>query len=919
MPDWTRLLAPRLDALKFSPARQAEIIEELSQHLDDRVAELAADGMPQDLAERRAVDELSDQNLLVRGLGRLRQAHVGELPVFGAPRRRWLADFWQDVRYGGRALRAHPGFTAAAVLTLTLGIGANTAIFSLVNAVMFRPWNVQDPSSLAYVQTGPAGGVFSYPDIVDLRDKNDVFTGLIAWAPIVASLNADGTTDQVPGFIVSGNFFELLGVHAARGRALAPSDDVTPGAHPVAVISHGLWQRWFGGRTDILNHPVLINGQRFTIVGVLDAGFRTPDASQRDVYVPMMMQAVARPPRAGFAGEMNPDLLQVRGNSWVFAMGRLKPGVSADAAAASLSALMTSLVRSRTPNARERRIYLWGVDQGIPGQRARVTPVANLLLSVVGAVLLIACANVANLLLSRAASRKREIAIRLAIGASRWRLIRQFLTESVLLALVGGAGGVLLAWGIAAGFAAAPPPPGALPVGLDFAIDQRVLLFTLALSILTGLVFGLAPAIRASRPRLVPSLKDDAFVPDERSRRWNLRKGLVVIEVALSLILVVAAGLFVRSLRETQAISPGFDTAQVLDAQLNINLLRYTTAQGGSFYEQVVERVTRVPGVEAASLARIQVFRGGRVQSLAIEGRAASNEIFQSNAAGISAGARPDEVNGNVITPGYFRTMGIPILRGRDFGTADAPQAERVAIVNQAFVRLHFPNEDPLGRRISFRGPNGPWETIVGIVADSKYRNLLDEFTPIAYSPLSQNHETGMSLYVRSSVPPETLVSTIRREVQAIEPNLPVPNIQPMAETIGTSLYAARMGAWLIGVLGGLALLLSAIGVYGVLAFSIARRTRELGIRVALGADRRDIFSLILREGLGLVAIGIAVGLAGAIFGVKPLTQFLVGIGARDPISFVVAPVVLVLVALAACLIPARRAMKVQPTIALKT
>ena len=918
MPDWTRLLAPRLEALKFSPARQAEIIEELSQHLDDRVSELVAEGVSREIAERQAVDELSDQNLLVR-LGRLRQAHVGEPPVFGAPKRRWLADVWQDVRYGIRALRAQPGFTAAAVLTLALGIGANTAIFSLVNAVMFRPWNVQDPSTLVYVHTGPTGGVFSYPDMADIRDKNDVFSGTIAWGPIVASLNADGTTDQVPGLIVSGNFFELLGIQAARGRALASTDDVTPGAHPVAVITHGLWQRWFGGRDDIVNQSVLVNGQRFTIVGVLGQGFRSPDGVQRDLFVPMMMQAVARPPRAGFAGEMNPDLLQVRTNSWVFAMGRLKPGVTADSAAASLSALVTSLVRARTPNARERRIYLWGVNEGIPGQRARATPVAKLLLSVVGAVLLIACANVANLLLSRAASRKREIAIRLAIGASRWRLIRQFLTESVLLALAGGAGGVLLAWAIAAGFAAAPPPPGALPVGLEFAIDQRVLFFTLVLSILTGLIFGLAPAIRASRPRLVPSLKDDAFVPDERSRRWNLRKGLVVTEVALSLVLVVAAGLFVRSLRETQAISPGFDTEQLLDAQLSINLLRYTTTQGRNFYERVVERVSAIPGVEAAALARIQVLRGGRVQSLAIEGRQASNEIFQSNAAGISAGGRRDEVNGNVITPGYFRTMGIAVLRGRDFGTADTPQADRVVIVNQAFVRMHFPDEEPLGRRISFQGPNGPWHTVVGVVADSKYQSLVEEFTPIAYSPLSQNHETGMSLYVRASVAPESLVSTIRREVQAIEPNLPVPNIQPMSATVGTSLYAARMGAWLIGVLGGLALLLSAIGVYGVLAFSIARRTRELGIRLALGADRRDIFALVLREGLGLVAIGIGLGLAGAIFGVKPLTQFLVGIGARDPISFAAAPVVLVLVALAACLIPARRAMRVQPTIALKT
>jgi predicted permease len=918
--EWKRLLASRLDALNLSPARQSEIVDELSQHLDDRARELVAGGMDETTAEHTTMAEISDDDLLVRRMRGLRQAHVVEPPVPGATRGRWWFDLWQDLRYGARSLRSQPGFTAAAVLTLALGIGANTAIFSLVNAVLLRPLPVADPASLMYIANGPIGGeVFSYPATVDLRAGNTVFSGVAVWGPITASVNAESETDQVPGLIVSGNLFELLGIQAAAGRVLSPADDEKPGAHPVAVISHGFWQRRFGGRDGVVGADVLINGHRFTIVGILPVGFRSPDGGSRDLFVPMMMQAIARPPRAGFAGEMNPDLLNVRGNSWIYAIGRLKPGETREKADASLTGLMTSLDREREPAAREHRVTTWPLLDGVPGSRAQVVPVATLLLCIVGAVLLIACANVANLLLSRGASRRREVAVRLAIGASRWRLIRQFLTESVLLASIGGALGVALAWAIARGFAAAPPPGGALPVTLQFALDLRVLFATLGLSVLTGLLFGLAPALSASRPTLVPALKDDSFVPDERRRHFNLRKGLVVAEVALSLLLLVAAGLFVRSLRETQAIAPGFDADRLLNAPLNINLLRYTTTQGREFYQRVVDRVEQLPGVEAASVARVQVMGGGRVSSLTIEGREPTANVFQSTNQGLTAGQSRTSVNSNVVGPGYFKTLGLRLVRGREFDATDAPGSTPVVVVNQAFVALHLAGEEGLGKRISFRGTAGPWHTIVGVVTDSKYSSLAEPFAPIAYQPLSQNHETGMTLHVRTSVPPDTMIPAVRREIQAIEPNLPLPNVRSMADTIGVSLYAARMGAWLISVLGGLALLLASIGVYGVLAFSLARRTRELGIRQALGADRGDIFALVLREGLWLVVIGIAIGLGGAAFGAQPLAQFLYGVGTRDPITFVVSPIVLILIALVACLVPARRATRVDPTVALRS
>jgi predicted permease len=806
------------------------------------------------------------------------------------------------------------------VLTVALGIGANTAIFSLLNAVLLRPLPVADPGSLVYVANGPIGGeVFSYPATVDLRSRNTVFSGVAVWGPITASVNAASETDQVPGLIVSGNFFELLGIQTAAGRVLSPADDEKPGAHPVAVISYGFWQRRFGGRDGVVGTDMLVNGHRFAIVGVLDRAFRSPDGGSRDLFVPMMMQAIARPPRAGFAGEMNPDLLNVRGNSWIYAIGRLKPGETRDRADASLTALMTSVDREREPAAREHRVSTWPVLDGVPGSRAQVLPVATLMLCVVGAVLLIACANVANLLLSRGASRRREVAERLALGASRWRLIRQFLTESVLLAAVGGALGVGLAWAIARAFTAAPPPAGALPVTLQFAMDLRVLFATLALSVLTGLLFGLAPALRASKPTLVPSLKDDAFVPDERRRHFNLRKSLVVAEVALSLLLIVAAGLFVRSLRETQAVTPGFDADRLLNAPLNINLLRYTTSQGREFYQRVVERIEQLPGVEAAAVARVQVMGGGRVSSLTIEGREPSSSVFQSTGQGFTAGQSRTSINTNVIGPGYFKTLGLRLVRGREFDASDAPGQMPVVVVNQAFVAMHLPGEESLGKRISFRGAAGPWHTIVGVVSDSKYASLAEPFAPIAYQPLSQNHETGVTLHVRTAAAPDTLIPAVRREIQSLEPNLPLPNVRSMTDTIGVSLYAARMGAWLISVLGGLALLLASIGVYGVLAFSLARRTRELGIRQALGADRRTIFSLVLREGMSLVVIGIAIGLTGAVFGTTALTQFLYGVGTHDPITFALSPLVLVLIALVACLVPARRATRVNPTVALRS
>ena len=831
-----------------------------------------------------------------------------------------MDSLFKDIRYGVRSLLKRPGFTAIAVLTLALGIGANTAIFSVVNATLMRPLPVADQERLVFVFNGPSGSVFSYPDYSALRDQNNVFDGLIAWGGITASLNSNEQTDLVVGAIVTGNYFDVLGVRAQLGRVITADDDKTPGAHPVAVISQGLWQRRFGGDANVVGRQLLLNGNTFTVIGVLPAGF---DGLQlgiaRDLYVPMMMQASMRPPRAGYSGEMNPDLLQVRGNRWLSSVGRLKPGVSAAQAQSSLALIAKQLEEAYPTTNRNRSISISALTQSDdPAGRQQLSSVARLLMGVVGIVLLIACANVANLLLARSSARTKEIAVRLAIGATRWRIVRQLLTEGVLLATLGGAAGLLLAWWTTRSLSAATPPAGSLPITPQFSIDLRVLLFTLGLSLLAGIVFGLAPALRASRPALIPALKDDAAAFFERTRMFSLRNLLVVSQVALSLVLLIAAGLFLRSLRQAQTIDPGFDADQIVTLPLNINLLRYTRPQGREFYRQATERVEAIPGVESASVARIAAVSGNTsVRSLLIEGRAGSDRQFRSDNAGPASGDN-DSVSFNVIGPGYFRTMGIGQLQGRDFNAHDTENHPLLAIVNEAFVRRHFPSGDVLGRRLSFSGPEGPWREIVGVVHTSKYMSLGEGPTPVAYVPLQQNHETGMTLHVRTSVEPSSLAGAIRKEVQALEKNLPLGNPERMSQRVANSLYAARMGAILLAIFGGLALLLASIGLYGVMSFAVSRRTREMGIRVALGARPGDVFRLVLRQGMTLVIAGLVVGLVVAAIVTRLLASFLYGVSTTDPFTFVAIPVLLMLVALVACYLPARRATKVEPLIALR-
>jgi predicted permease len=919
MPEWNDDLRRRLAGLALPPERLPELIDELSAHLDDHYAECLSSGASPEEARRIALGGL-EPDLLARGLQPLARARAAEAVVPGVRPARLLADLWQDLRYAARTLMRAPAFTAAAVATLALGIGANSAIFTLVDATLLKRLPVRDAERLVHAQYS-RGNAFSYPEYVELRDNNGVFDGLAAWGGITATLGYEGDTDLVSGVIVTGNYFDVLGVGAGQGRLLGPGDDQKPGAHPVAVISQALWKGRFGGRGDIVGHEIRLNGAPFTIVGVTPDGFAGSQLGvERQLYVPMMMQAVMRPPRAGYSGEMDPDLLRVRTNRWLVGLGRLKPGITEQQARANLDAVIAATPSAPPPGTPPRSIVTVPVNVGDPSLRARLRSAATLLLAVVGAVLLLACANVANLLLSRATARRREISIRLALGASRARLVRQLLTESVVLAAAGGLAGMVLAAWIVSALRAAPPPPGAVPLVIAPSVSAPVVAFTAALSLLAGLVFGLVPALAASRENLVPSLKDESFVPDQRSRRLNLKNALVVTQVGLSLVLLVTAGLFLRSLREAQSIQPGFDVQRLLSAQLPVNLLRYTSAQGREFYGQVVERTEALPGVESAAVARVPVLSDtARVVSLNLPGREGPDNRFRSE--GGTTQQNLDAVSANVVGPAYFRTLGLPLLAGRDFDTRDAEGAPPVVIVNAAFARTHFAGRQHpqvVGERVSVDGPNGPWREIVAVVGDSKYRTLTEDDLPILYAPLAQNHETGMVLYVRTSGDPAALAGAVRREVQSLEPNLALPDLRTLRETLASSLYLPRMAAALLAGFAGLALLLAAIGVYGVTSFGVAQRTREIGVRMALGARSPDVVRLVVRDGMRLVAIGLALGLALAFGAGRSLETFLYGVKGRDGVTFVVVPLVLAAVALVACLVPARRATKLDPLTALR-
>ena len=810
---------------------------------------------------------------------------------------------WQDIRYGLRLLIKSPGFAAAAVISLALGIGVNTAIFSVVNAILLRPLPVKNPEGLVEIYTstatGSRWGTTSYPDYLDFRDRNEVFSDLIAYDLTPMNLSSSGFTNRVFGELVSANYFAALGVDAARGRTFLPEEDKTPGANPVAVVSHRFWRSHFGSDADLIGKPINLNGHSFTVVGITPSYFNgTFVGFSTDVWVPLSMHDQIKP---------GSDEVTRRGSGSLFLKARLKPGITLQQAQAQMAGVAAALEADYPDTNRGHSVTLAAASS------VRINPevtnvlliVSLLLMAVVSLVLLIACANVANLLLARAGGRRREIAIRLALGATRRRLIQQMLTESVILSLIGGVVGLFLAlW--ACRLLVAFRPPISIPIDLDLSIDPRVLTFTLVASLLTGIMFGLAPAFQASRPDLIPALKGESAILGKGYRKYGLRNLLVVVQIAMSLFLLISAGLFIRSLESVQTVDPGFDTRHTAIMSVDLGLNGYSQGRGRAFYQQLIERIRTMPGLRAASWAKTAPLDlASQSMNVRIEGYEPPPD--EKNL----------EINYNVVGLKYLQTLSIPLLQGRDFAESDTEGAAKVAIVNETMANRFWPGQDPLGKHVLTEEGNHDTLEVVGVAKDSKYLTLGEGHISYMYLPMLQHYQAVMTLHVSAVGDPNSLTNELRREFQMLDENLPVYDVKTLDQHLAIALLPARVGATLLGTFGLLAAVLSAVGIYGVMAYSVSRRNRELAIRMAVGARPIAILRLVLSEAAVLAIIGLVLGLALAFAGGHVLSSFLYGVSPTDPLTFIGISLLLGTIVLGSSYIPARKAMKADPKLAL--
>ena len=801
----------------------------------------------------------------------------------------------KDLRYGLRMLVKTPAFTVVAVLSLALGIGANTTVFSLMDAVMLRSLPVQRPEEIVEVATlvpnNPPHYDFSYPLYAGLRDNNQSLSGLIAYSTANFGLAAGDRTERIRGEMVSANYFSVLGVQPTMGSAFAPSDEM-PGAPRAALISDALWTRFFNRDPAVLNKTISLSGRNFSVVGVVPKQFSgMVRGMQADVWLTL-------PHNMDF--EANPKLMSSDTLSWILLAGRLKPGVTIQQAQSQL----TSLLPGVSAQASKGNVTV-GLTEAAGGNAAYVTDLSRpitLLFLAVALILAIACANVASLLLARARMRGKEIGVRLALGATRFRIVRQLMTESLLLSVVGGALGLLLTFwtsGLVSGLLTTTDDP----LSLEITPNGRVLIFTLLASVATVLLFGVVPALKASRIDLVPVLKDANATTPIFHRGPSLQSLLVVTQVALSLVLLAGAGLFVRSLWKLQGIDKGFSGANVMAFSLNMDLQGYDKSRGANFYASAVEDLSSVPGIESVTLASsLPATAGGsRMQLGPNDTKPAVNE----------------EVSIDIVTvaPRFFETTGLSLLQGRDFRRIDNEKSAKVMIVNETMARKFWAQADPVGQ--TFNDGSDTYE-VVGVARDTKYRNLRETPRLTMYQPLSQAYRPTMSLLIRTAAQPNAFVGVVQNRLSSIEPALTIYNVRTLLEHVGRSLYVERLESIILGFLGLLALVLTAIGLYGVVAYAVAQRTREIGIRMALGAQRRDVFSLVLRKGLILVAWGSAIGLVVCYWLSRLVANQLYGISPNDPTTLLSVAVLLVGVALLASYIPARRATKVDPLVALR-
>ncbi len=804
----------------------------------------------------------------------------------------------QDIRFGLRQLLRKPGFAALAIISMALGIGANTSIFSLLDTALLRPLPVHEPSQLVELygtlHNGADVTLQSYPNYKDYRDRNTVLSGLSAYRIVVSALSHGGRNQRVWGYLVSGNYFDVLGVKPALGRAFLPEEDATPGSHPVAVLSYGCWERRFGADPSIVGQTVQFNGRPYTVVGVAPKGFiGTEVAYQAEMFIPMMMSKEIEP---------GSNSLERRMNDNEFVVGRLKPGVSTAQAQAELQTLTAQLAKDYPENA-GRGILLAKPGLFLPEIRNAVFGFSGILTAVGALVLLLACVNLANLLLARATERRKEIAVRLAVGASRMRLVRQLLTESLIISCAGGLCGAGLAAVINHSVRNLRLPVD-VDLLFDLRTDWRVLTFTLVLSLATGILFSLIPALQSSKPQLVPALKDESSMAG--FRRSRLRNSLVVLQVALSLVLLISAALIVRGLQAAQKVRPGFTPENRVALSFDLPLQGYDEARGRGFYAQVLERAAALPQVESVSVTdNLPLGLNYNSTTVYIEGAEFTSASNLPQAVPLSAGPR------------YFETMGIP-LRGRDFRMDENTVENRVAVVNETFAHRFYPGKDPIGKRFNFRGPDNPWWEIVGVVPDGKYNSLGEDPKAAVYRPFFRDYEGGATIVARVRGDAHAALNALKGVVQQLDSALPIYSTKTLTEHMGTSLFPARMAAIALGSFGILALILAAVGIYGVMSHVVAGRTREIGLRMALGAQLSDVQKLIVRQGMWLAAIGSVIGLAIALGGARLLKSFLYGVSATDPITFTFVAFLLLAIAFLACWIPARRASRVDPIIALR-
>jgi macrolide transport system ATP-binding/permease protein len=823
-----------------------------------------------------------------------------------------MQNLWNDIRYALRVLAKNPGFSAIAVLSLALGIGANTTIFTVVNAVLLNPLPVKDISRVVELDTVDSKTRvttanttklgMSYGNFKDYARENQIFSALSCIAgPLPLTWSGGAEPRQINAQLVSANYFDMLGIRPAAGRFFLPDEDAKRGGNNVAVLSYSLWTNKFGSDSNAIGKVITLNATPYTVVGVAPHGFRGTFTfvPAEQVWIPVSMYTQAL---SGFFRDNFDDRRFLAATT----VGRLKDGISIGSAEASLKTVAEHLASAFPKDNGGRSVALTPLAEAAVGvnQRGQLDLAGGLMMGIVGLVLLIACVNLANLLLAQAARREKEIGVRAAMGASRGRVMQQLLTESMVLACLSAVVGLAIAYGGRATLWSFRPPFIA-NADIDLSFDSHVLFFTLGVALLTAVLIGLAPAIKAARPNIIEALKVGGRGGSVAWTSSPFRSMLVVTEIALALVALIGAGLFIRSMQNAASIDPGFESKRLFVMGFDLGALHYDEGRGQQFYRAVIERAKNSPGVEDATLASNFPLGGGLGRTVFPEGQDETT------------GYRGTLTQLDDIAPNFFAALRIPLVAGREFNDNDRATTKKVVIVSEAMAKHFWPSENALGKRFHFFGETDLRE-IVGIAHDTVINNIGEEPQPLAYLPLSQDYSPFVILHVRTSGRPETAVSSVRGQVQSLDPNLAITNVQTIEETISQALYAPRMGAALLAVFGGLALILAVIGVYGVLSYSVNQQTREIGIRMAMGAQTSRVLGLVVGQGMKLAGIGLALGLLVAFAAMRVMSSLLFGVSAHDPLTFVGVSLILAVAAVLACYIPARRATKVDPIVALR-